>query len=131
MRKAILCVALLTLAGCGFLDSVFRGESNAAGEIVKRPLIEHITGPVGAIPGYGGLAAAGLGLLAALYKSIRARQEEGKKIGIMSGIEIAKENWDQVKTFADLVQMLKTAPDSKTQRAIDADLDALRAKGVI
>lgn len=133
MKRALICGLLLTLTGCAFMDRLLIGEKDpATGEVVKPPMIEYVTGPVGAIPGYGGVAVGVIGLLTGLYKSVRARQEEKKKIGVMAGIEIARENWENIETVADLIRELrKGLPDKKTADAVDAELSDLRQKEII
>ena len=137
MKRALLCAALLTLTGCALTDRLFMpreetvtNEDGTTTTVIKPPFVDVISGPISGVP-YGGLIAAGLGLVTGLYQSVRRRQETEKKLGIMSGIEIAKENWENINDVKDLIKALRQGADARTLRAIDADLEAARAKGVI
>jgi hypothetical protein len=134
--KIIAVVAALALvcSGCGFLDSILLpGAPEVPGGPPTPPPIIRVVSPLSdAVPGYGGAIVGAVGLLAGLYQSIRKRQEEGKKISIMEGIDVVKENWDKVQNFPEVQKILReVAQKNGNAVAINKDLDALRAKGTI
>ncbi len=131
---AIVTALALVCSGCGFLDSILLpGAPEVPGGPPTPPPIIRVVSPLSdAVPGYGGAIVGAVGLLAGLYQSIRKRQEEGKKISIMEGIDVVKENWDKVQGFTEVQKLLReVAQKNGNAVAINKDLDALRAKGTI